>query len=277
MYIDTMFPDELDRYFSDAVQAQGALPAHAPGAVQQGAGLAAVLPIGSVEQHGPHLLLGCDGFIAFALAHMTANKLGAVLYPLIPFSWIGGLRPFAGTIDLRPFVTAEYMEQIGLGIFRQGFSRLVIVNCHGGGREMVYSVARRLFKKVGKPVITEYPSNFYDSWPEIKDIWTSNGMDFDWAAFEAAELIGALEYLGKKDIADKVQRNAKDAIAEFGEDVRIPEHPGLQSVFRLGEAGHDYIHECMHVPPRKKINPGAGIKVLDFMAEKLAWGTIYAE
>ena len=274
MYIETMFPDEFDRYILEAEQANHM---HSPGIDRNNPGPIAVLPVGSVEQHGPHLLLGCDGFISFALAHMTAKKLGAVLYPMIPFSWIGGLRPFAGTIDLRPFITAEYMEQIGLGIFRQGFSRLVLVNCHGGGREMVFSVAKRLFKKTGKSVITEYPSNLYRSWPEIIDIWKENGMEYDWAAIEAAELSGALKYLGKNKIAEKVLQNTKDAVAEFGEDVQIPEQPGLQSAFRVGEVGHDYNHECMHVQPRQNINPEAGIKALDFMAEKLAWGTLHAE
>jgi len=257
MNIDTMFPDELEHYITGNDKKIKA----------------AVVPIGSIEQHGPHLLLGTDGFIAYVLAHMTSQKLGGVLFPMIPLSWIGGLRPYAGTIDMRPFITADYMEQIGLNIFRQGFSHLILVNSHGGGREMVFSVARRLYKKVGKPVITEYPSNFYDKWPEIIDIWKSNGMDYDWAAFEAAQLIAALEYIDKNDMAEKVKENLKNALSEYGESVQIPDQPGLYSVFKLGEAGHDYNHECMHVQPRVKVTAKAGMGALDFMAEKLAWMT----
>ena len=248
-----MFPDELDRYIEGDGQK------------------IAVIPIGSVEQHGPHLLLGTDGFITFALSKLTAEKLGGVLMPMLPFSWIGGLRPFAGTIDMRPFTTAEYMEQVSVSVLNQGFDKLVLVNCHGGGREMVYSVARRVFKKTGKPVITEYPSRFYDAWPEIMDIWAKEGIGRDWACFEASKLLGALEYMGEHEAAQKVRQNTIDAVAEFGEDVQMPSVPGLSSIQQnMGEVGHDYNHECMHVRPRAKFSAKAGIESLDFMAEKFA-------
>ena len=252
MYMDNMFPDELDRYLTGNGQKT------------------AVIPIGSVEQHGPHLLLGTDGFISYALAELTAQKLDGVLMPMLPFSWIGGLRPFAGTIDMRPFITAEYMEQVSIGVLNQGFDKLVLVNCHGGGREMVYSVARRVFKKTSKPVVTEYPSRFYDAWPEIMDIWARQGIGRDWACFETSKLLGALEHIGEFDAAQKVRKNTVDAVAEFGDNVEIPPLPGLSSVYKLGEAGHDYNHECMHVRPRAKFSAEAGIESLDFMAEKLA-------
>ena len=254
MDLNNMFPDELDGYIAGNGQKT------------------AILPIGSVEQHGPHLLLGTDGFIAHALAALTAQKLGGVLMPMLPFSWIGGLRPFAGTIDMPPFITGEYMEQVSVGILGQGFDKLVLVNCHGGGREMVYSVARRVFKKTGKPVITEYPSNFYSAWPEIMDIWAQHGIDHDWACFEASKLLGALEYMGEHEAAQRVRKNTADAVAEFGETPHIPPMPGFNSACKLGVIGHDYNHECMHVRPTLKISAEAGIKSLEFMAEKLAWG-----
>ena len=258
MYIDTMFPDELDNYISHNSQTQ--------------TGPVAVVPIGSVEQHGPHLLLGTDGFIAGAMAAMTAEKLNAVLFPMIPFSWIGGLRPYAGTIDMRPLITGEYMEQIGLSILRQGFEKLVLVNSHGGGREMVYSVARRLFKKTGKQVITEYPSMFFDSWPELLDIVKAHGHENDWGIYEGSNLVAALRYFNENAIADQVLQNNKEAYAEFGEGVKIPEQPGMNPVMRLGDVGHDYNHECMHVQPKKALDPALGAILLDFMADKLAWG-----
>jgi len=282
MYIDRMFPDELDNMIcgggcesaaaSNGGDNESMDVRNGGGGGAPAAGPAAVLPIGSVEQHGPHLLLGCDGFIASALAQMTAKKLGGALFPTVPFSWIGGLRPYAGTIDLRPFTTAEYLMQICLGILRMGFTRLVIVNCHGGGREMVFSVGRRLNKETGKPVVTMYPTNIYDSWPELYDVWRENGNEFDWGVVEASELVAALEYLNKNELAQKVIQNIADTVAEFGDGARVPEQPGLRSIYRMGEVGHDYNHECMHVMPTNKIEPKSAVKALDFMADKLAWG-----
>ena len=258
MYIDTMFPDELDSYIAKSAN--------------KDTGPVAVIPVGSVEQHGPHLLLGTDGFTAHALAAMTAEKAGAVLFPMIPFSWIGGLRPFAGTIDIRPLNAAEYMEQIGLNIARWGFKKLVIINTHGGGRETVYTVARRLFKKTGLQVITMYPSNLYDSWPELEKIWADHGVTFDWGISEPSSLVSSLRYLNQDATADKVIQNLEDALAEYGENFQVPSSPGLHEAFRLGEVGHDYTHECMHARPNKGMYPEIARKVQHFMAEKLAWG-----
>ena len=258
MNIDTMFPDELDKYIAKNANSE--------------TGPVAVLPIGSVEQHGPHLLLGTDGFNALALATMTAKKLGAALYPMVPYSWIGGLRPYAGTIDMRPLITGEYMEQIGLNVARWGFKKLVAINTHGGGREILYSAARRIFKKTGLQVITMYPSNIYDSFPEMDKIWTDHGVSFDWGVSEASCLVSALRYLGQEAAADKVLANHKAALEEFGGHVDMPKQPGFGEARMLGEIGHDYTHECMHARPQKAMYPDIARKMQELMAEKMAWG-----
>ena len=247
-----MFPDELD-------------------AALCGSNPVAVLPIGSVEQHGPHLLLGCDGYIAHATAAMAAVALGATLFPMIPFSWIGGLRVFAGTIDLRPAITIEYMEQICLEILAQGFAQIILVNSHGGGREAVYAVARAVYKKTRKSVISMYPSAVYDSCPAIYDAWRAHGVEKpdDWAAYEISELLGALSYFGREDLADEVLANNAAALAEFGE-IQAEANPALQGARPLGEIGHDYTHECMHVAPRKTVSKSGGLATMRLMAEHIA-------
>lgn len=254
---EEMFPDEWD----DLIAVES-------GRIQK----IAVLPVGSVEQHGPHLLLGCDGYVAHALAAMVAEKTHGVLFPMLPFSWIGGLRPFAGTIDMRPFITGDYMEAVAIAILRQGFDRLVLINSHGGGREMVFSVARRVFKATGKQVITMYPTFLYENWPEIVDIWQDGGMEFDWSAIEAAELAGSLLYLGEKSLSDQVLKNTWEAAQAFGEEAEISMPPGLEQVFSLSYVGHDYHNKLQHVWPKKKVVRDTALKVLDFMAEKIAAG-----
>ena len=63
-----MFPNELDAYITREGQDTPRI---------------AVLPVGSVEQHGVHLLLGCDGYIANAIAGMVAEKTEGVLLPML--------------------------------------------------------------------------------------------------------------------------------------------------------------------------------------------------
>lgn len=247
--IEDMFPCELDQRITDGKDM-------------------AVLPIGSVEQHGPHLLLGCDSFITQMLADFTAELSGGVLFPLIPFSWIGGLRVWSGTIDIRPRNMGDYLEEVCLNILNMGFKKLLIINCHGGGREMVFSVSRRVFKLTGIPILSIYPSHVYSEFPELEKIWEDYGSSP--AAAEASKMMGALKEYGRVDLLQKVQRFVKEALEEFGEDEVESAPPSATKCFEISEVGHDYLEETRHVSPRSDINPDAGIVYTRAMAEKLA-------
>jgi len=255
MNFNEMFPDELDEVIGS------------PG--KYGFGATAILPVGSVEQHGPHMILGCDGYITLATARMTAEKLGAVCFPQLPFSWIGGLRPFPGTIDMRAFITGEYMEKAALEIYRQGFERLAILNSHGGGLEMVFSVARSVYKKTRKITLAMYPSWIWRNWRELREFY----------ATETSTLAGALQYLGRDDLSAKIARTSAEAFDEVGEFEYTREHraPGLRDdLMERMTVGHDYNHECQHAQPEEKVDIEKGLKTLDFMAEKIAWGIVAA-
>ncbi len=249
--IDEMFPEDLDQYLGEGKDI-------------------AILPIGSVEQHGPHLLLGCDSFITLALADITAKISGGVVFPMIPFSWIGGLRTWPGTVDIRSRNMGDYLEETALSILNMGFKRLLLVNCHGGGREMVFSVASRLFKRTGIPVLAMYPSQVERQYPEINKVWVEYGIGTDRHPYEACEMMGGLKYLGKLDILKKVERFVQEAVEEFGEPVVIPEPDSFARARKLGEIGHDYLQETLHVKPRKNVSADAGLAAIKAMAEKLA-------
>ena len=92
----------------------------------------AVLPIGSVEWHGPHLPLGTDTLLAegFAVA-LAAGDWNAVLYPTIAFTASPGqTRSYPGTVGIRPETMVEYFTQVLEAILASGFSRVLILNAH---------------------------------------------------------------------------------------------------------------------------------------------------
>lgn len=250
--ITDMFPEELEHCLSNGRDA-------------------AIIPMGSVEQHGPHLLLGCDSFIAQAVAEYTAEASGAVLFPMIPFSWIGGLRVWAGTMDIRSRNEGQLLEEVGYNVLKMGFKRLLLINCHGGGREIVFSVATRLFKKTGIPVLAMYPSKVYDAYPELHQAWSKYGIKpGDWSAYEASHMLGGLKKAGKHEIVEKVKAFIDAAVEEFGEENADFEPSSIRKVFEIGEVGHDYIGETLHVAPRRIYSEEAGMAILKAMGEKLA-------
>lgn len=96
----------------------------------------AILPVGAIEAHGPHLPLMTDVIIARAMAASGARALEArgfspvVIAPLLQLTSAGFARGFPGTISLEPeTVTAILVEAI-LSLRRAGFSRIVLANAH---------------------------------------------------------------------------------------------------------------------------------------------------
>jgi creatinine amidohydrolase len=102
-----------------------------PAAVQE-AGAVAVLPVGAVEEHGPHLPLGTDSIETIEIARRAAAQARVVLVPPIWFGNSRGLLDFPGTIALRPETLKEVVNDVLACLIRHGFNRPVILDGHGG-------------------------------------------------------------------------------------------------------------------------------------------------
>ncbi|MCD6444649.1 creatininase family protein [Candidatus Bathyarchaeota archaeon] len=92
----------------------------------------ALLPIGSLEQHGPHLPLCTDTVIAFELAKAVASRLNLFLLPPIPISCSAEHRGVKGTVYLRPETLTLVLRDIVESLSRSGFKYLVVLSGHGG-------------------------------------------------------------------------------------------------------------------------------------------------
>ena len=95
----------------------------------------AVLPLGALEAHGPHLPLGTDLVIAEAMARAGAERLsrrdcGVVLLPAMPFAPAPFAAAFAGTIDASGAGTEAIIEAVAASAVRHGVSLTAIANAH---------------------------------------------------------------------------------------------------------------------------------------------------
>src|SRR3712207_3482816 len=92
----------------------------------------AVLPIGSIEQHGPHLPNGTDTFAAELVAGKVADRLDAVYAPFGPY----GVTPIhachPGTVTLRRETFEALLTDICTELHRMGVQTFVLVNWHEG-------------------------------------------------------------------------------------------------------------------------------------------------
>lgn len=120
-------------------------------------GVMAILAIGAVEQHGPHLPLTTDADLAHGVARRIADKLGTLLLPAIAYGDAWSNEAFAGTLSVSPETLRAMIEDIGRGLIRLGVEGLVTVNGHFGNREPVALAARSLVD-LGLPVLNlDYP------------------------------------------------------------------------------------------------------------------------
>ena len=90
----------------------------------------AIIPIGSLEQHGYHLPEGTDTMVAIKLAEDVAQKTGAVVAPPLWFGWSPHHMALPGTVSVRPEVLIELVSDVCRSLVHHGFKKLVIINGH---------------------------------------------------------------------------------------------------------------------------------------------------
>jgi len=99
------------------------------------AGTPIVLPVGAIEQHGPHLPLGTDGFIPEYIAAETAAQRRLVVAPPLFYGAYsrprsGGGRHFPGSVGLPGRVLEQVVHCLVEDWLRQGFRKVIVLNGH---------------------------------------------------------------------------------------------------------------------------------------------------
>jgi creatinine amidohydrolase len=103
-----------------------------------------VVPVGSLEQHGPHLPLDTDTRIAVAVARRAcAGRAGVALAPALPVGASGEHAAFPGTLSIGSEALAGCLIELGRHASRH-WPALLLVNGHGGNVAAVEAAAERL-------------------------------------------------------------------------------------------------------------------------------------
>lgn len=137
----------------------------------------AILPIGAIEQHGPHCPCGSDSFNAIGIAEKVAEKSGAMLLPCPMY----GSHPYMhwgmkGTIPLRYETHIAMLEDIVRGAAISGFNKFIILSAHGQVAATLVAVNR-----LGLEGYFTLSSTWYDFLRDDKKELT----DYMWHADEA--------------------------------------------------------------------------------------------
>jgi creatinine amidohydrolase len=119
-----------------------------------------VLPVGSIEQHGPHLSCAVDtqiaaGVIGHALARLPDSVPAYAMAP-ITYGKSEEHIHFPGTITLTGLTMLAMMNEIGESVYRSGFRKLLLVNGHGGQPQIMEMSARELRIRHGDFIVVPH-------------------------------------------------------------------------------------------------------------------------
>ncbi len=103
-----------------------------------------IIPLGSTEQHGPHLPLGTDYYEALEMSKKISEKTGVVVAPVL---WVGYSEyhsGFPGTLSLKPETMEQVLFETADMLIKSGFKRFLFFNYHGGNNIVQSNVIHRI-------------------------------------------------------------------------------------------------------------------------------------
>ena len=118
-------------------------------------GTVLAVPLGSTEQHGPHLPLSTDTDIALALCEQLALRRDVLVAPAVPYGSSGEHAGFAGTVS----IGQAALELLLVELCRSAtdtFGRVLLVSGHGGNAEPM-ARAVQLLRSEGRDVLAYSP------------------------------------------------------------------------------------------------------------------------
>jgi creatinine amidohydrolase len=122
-----------------------------------------LIPIGAVENHGPHLPLATDWISACRISEEAAREGSIILLPGVPVGVSEHHRHFTGTLWVSPDVLRDYVLGIARSAASHGVGRLVFVNGHGGNSAALEQAIRILRKEK----IYSYLFEWWNAIPEL--------------------------------------------------------------------------------------------------------------
>lgn len=103
-----------------------------------------IMPVGALEEHGPHLPIGTDILNGLERAKLVAQRTDVLVAPIL----FPGNSPyhlgFPGTVSLPAETIQQVFFEAAQSLMRQGFKRFLILNAHGGNRVISQYIADRI-------------------------------------------------------------------------------------------------------------------------------------
>ena len=102
----------------------------------------AIIPVGSIEQHGPHLPISTDSDIVTEVSLQLSDKINGILLPTINYGISDEHFPFFN-LSIKKSTLSRILEDICESLIKNGISRILIINGHYGNLDSLKSFERK--------------------------------------------------------------------------------------------------------------------------------------
>jgi creatinine amidohydrolase len=139
-----------------------------------------IIPLGSIEQHGPHLPISTDTIIAEYLANQLTKKISSYVLPGIPYGVSFEHRPFFN-ISISNDVLSVLLSQVCISLGENGFNQIIILNGHRGNMGVLQYIPQIVERN--NPKVNVFGINY----------WHLIEREFDHGGFVETSLMLAIE------------------------------------------------------------------------------------
>jgi len=108
-----------------------------------------IIPIGSIEQHGPMGLVGCDTLCAETVAQEAGNRADLLVAPVLAYTSAQFNMDFAGTISIRSRTLMSVIEDIVDSLHQQGVKGVYFLNAHGANIAPIRTSMHDIYSRLG--------------------------------------------------------------------------------------------------------------------------------
>src|SRR5579863_7517587 len=151
----------------------------------------AIIPVGSTEQHGPHLPVSTDSDIVSFIAKKVSEKTGFLLLPTIEYGVSFEHHPFFN-LSVKSNTLQRYVIDTCVSLWKNGVKTMIILNGHHGNQKAIKDIPSKVAKIHGtRPRIFVY------------SYWHFMKRRFDHAGFVETSIMLAISRQVKMNKAEK--------------------------------------------------------------------------
>ena len=130
----------------------------------------AMIPLASIESHGPHLPLGSDPLCADHVVERVVQQETVAVLPTLPYSYVGEARMLPGAVHLGADLVQQWVERICDEVYRNGFDKVVLLHMHGGNVPLHWGFTKKMLEAEKPYAVYSLPVLLSDVWPTIEPL-----------------------------------------------------------------------------------------------------------